>query len=209
MSDTRQRVLESACEVFAEKGFKNSTVVDICSKAGANVASINYYFSGKESLYREALRLAFRNANARFPLDGGLPEDAPPEERLKAFIAARLGRIFCNDPNGYAQKMVAHDRRNPVSSVVPLFTEMLAPEHQILGGLIRDLARTEISEESAGLCAFNIISLCDFLSFDQRARNRFLKKRAFSAEDIGRMAEHITRFALGGIQYALDIADRT
>src|SRR3954451_22724831 len=41
---TRQRLLEVAGEVFAEQGFKNATVREICKRAEANVAAINYHF---------------------------------------------------------------------------------------------------------------------------------------------------------------------
>ncbi len=51
MSDTGQRVLESASEIFAEKGFSDSTLAEICDRAEANVASANYYFKTKENQF--------------------------------------------------------------------------------------------------------------------------------------------------------------
>ena len=51
--EKRERLLETALEVFARKGFHDATVAEICKKARANVASINYYFGGKEALYAE------------------------------------------------------------------------------------------------------------------------------------------------------------
>ncbi len=38
---TRQRMLDIACQVFADKGFREATVADICRRAGANVAAVN------------------------------------------------------------------------------------------------------------------------------------------------------------------------
>jgi TetR/AcrR family transcriptional regulator, regulator of cefoperazone and chloramphenicol sensitivity len=203
MSDKRERILESACEIFAAKGFRNATVADICGKAGANVASVNYYFGSKESLYGEAVKQAFQVANEQFALDGGLPADAPAEERLGAFIAAKVRRVFCDDVGGHAQKMVAHEFSNPISSVSRLFKKELAPQRDILHRAIRDLASGKIPERTLRICGFNVVSLCDSRSFDLRARTRFLEKRVFSDEDIDRLAEDVTRFALGGIRAAL------
>ncbi|MGA0870572.1 MAG: helix-turn-helix domain-containing protein, partial [Planctomycetota bacterium] len=43
----------TACEVFALKGYRDARVADICTRAGANLDSVNYYFGDKASLYRE------------------------------------------------------------------------------------------------------------------------------------------------------------
>lgn len=53
---TRERLLASAVQVFAEKGFARASTREICQRAGANGASINYYFGDKASLYREVFR---------------------------------------------------------------------------------------------------------------------------------------------------------
>jgi TetR/AcrR family transcriptional regulator, regulator of cefoperazone and chloramphenicol sensitivity len=53
---TRKRLLAAAGRVFAEKGYRDATIAEICRLAGTNIASVNYHFSDKESLYREASR---------------------------------------------------------------------------------------------------------------------------------------------------------
>ena len=47
-SDTEMRVLEAAGEVFADLGYRAATVRQICEKAGANIAAVNYYYGDKE-----------------------------------------------------------------------------------------------------------------------------------------------------------------
>ena len=56
--DTRDRLLQAAAEIFAEKGFAATTVREICLRAPANLALINYYFGDKLALYKEVLQHA-------------------------------------------------------------------------------------------------------------------------------------------------------
>lgn len=55
---TRDRILDAAEKLFADRGFSAASVRDITADAGANLAAVNYHFGGKEGLYRQmAMRL--------------------------------------------------------------------------------------------------------------------------------------------------------
>ena len=52
-ASTRERVLDAAERLFAERGFRATSVRRITERAECNVAAVNYHFGGKELLYRE------------------------------------------------------------------------------------------------------------------------------------------------------------
>ena len=52
----RERLLDAAENLFAEKGFDGVPVRDITSLANCNVAAINYHFGGKDKLYLEIMK---------------------------------------------------------------------------------------------------------------------------------------------------------
>ena len=53
---TRERVLEAASEVFAERGFHGATVEDICERAGFTRGAFYSNFSSKDDLVLELTR---------------------------------------------------------------------------------------------------------------------------------------------------------
>ncbi|RMF19081.1 MAG: TetR family transcriptional regulator [Gammaproteobacteria bacterium] len=49
-SDTVDRILDAAEELFAERGFSETSLRQITSKAGVNLAAVNYHFGSKNAL---------------------------------------------------------------------------------------------------------------------------------------------------------------
>jgi AcrR family transcriptional regulator len=56
VKSVKDRLLDAAEELFCEHGFEGASVRDIASSSGCNIASVNYYFGGKEKLYEEVWR---------------------------------------------------------------------------------------------------------------------------------------------------------
>ena len=90
---TRRKILQAACRVFAEKGYRDATHAEICRRAGVNKAAINYHFRSKENLCAETWHKAFQYSLESQPPHGGVPEDAPPEDRLRGRVKALIHRI--------------------------------------------------------------------------------------------------------------------
>lgn len=64
---TRQRLIDAAAELFAANGFAATSVREICTRAEANVAAINYHFGGKDQLLAEVLRIPLQTLEESIP----------------------------------------------------------------------------------------------------------------------------------------------
>lgn len=85
-SATRSALLDAAADLFAKRGFDGTTIDAVAKQARVNKAMISYHFGGKRGLYGAILSEILTSMAAR--LEAVRIWDAPPEQRLAAFIAA-------------------------------------------------------------------------------------------------------------------------
>lgn len=196
--DTRQRVLESAMAVLAEKPFRDAKVAEICRRAGANVASVNYYFGSKEQLYKEALAHAHTLTEQIFPVPD--MNRMEPETWLAEFVAVMIDRIFCDNEGGWFSRMLFHAMSDPS----PMFREVIQTTHlneiQMLKQVVARMFHDPDPESvQVRLCVLSVMSQCMFLGYNRAARQAH-----FSGGDqktrCRMLVEHITSFSLAGIR---------
>ena len=198
IGDTRARLLESACEVFAEKGYRDATTAEICDSAGANVAAVNYHFRSKEDLYAEAWRHSFQQSLEAHPPDGGVSPDAPAEERFRAKIRAFLRRGL--DTRNAAFLIMHMEIANPTGLLDEVRREMIAPLQESMHALIRELLGEHASEQQVWFCGMSTISQC--IHAMARRRLKRLPSRGDLLETLPRetLGDHIAAFSLAGIR---------
>ena len=85
-ADTRQRLLDIAEQLFAERGFYGVSIAAIASEVGLTKQGLLHYFNTKEKLYGAILQRIsddFQDHQRE-----ALQASEDPEERLKKFYAA-------------------------------------------------------------------------------------------------------------------------
>ena len=58
-TEVQKKIVEAARKLFVKKGMKGTTVRDIATESGTNVAMVNYYFRSKEKLFDTIFEEAF------------------------------------------------------------------------------------------------------------------------------------------------------
>lgn len=197
--DTKDRILEEACKVFAEKGYRDATHAEICSRAGSNVASINYYFGSKENLYRAVFDHLRQEVERLCPLDGNLPATASTEKRLEAFIRGHLSRIYNPELMGDLHRIRMAEMFDSTGLLDELLQRQLAKDREQVQAILRELLGPGASQRDIEWCEMSIVGQC-FLGgpgpSDKGPRALF----GLSADEVGHLTDHILRFSLAGIK---------
>ena len=198
--ETRERLLDTACTVFAAKGYQDASIAEICDRAGANVAAVNYHFGSKDALYAEVWRQTFETFMQTYPLDGALPADAPPEDRLFARVHALLQRVFDDGRVGQCFRIGLRELVNPSAALENTKRELIGPHRKRTQALVRELLGPEASDEDVLFCEVSIINQCLSVNFFKERRNFVLGREHMSQTAVENLARHITVFSLGGIR---------
>lgn len=197
---TRDRMVQVAGELFAEKGFKETTIRDICSQAGVNVAAVNYHFRDKEGLYREVLRLMFIEGATKFPPLQGVHEDAPAEEKLEAFILSMLRRLFDEGKPAWKMKLMAQEMSNPSPAMQAVIEEGVRPMFNLLMGITRELVGAAVPENVVKHAATSVVAQCIHYHHARPIITQLGHWDLGSDAERVVLSRQLTEFSLGGLE---------
>lgn len=193
---TREKLLEAAAQVFADRGYYNATIREICRRAGANVAAVNYTFGDKLGLYTEVLRQLFRTPEIN-QLTAELDSARSPEEVLRKVIQARL-RSLCGRSDLHF-RIVMHEFSEPTPAMARV-VEGIRPAYERTGKALSTLLRLPPDHEKTRLCHNSIIGQILFYAVAQPILARLQPDFKLTPRQLERVAEHIADFSLAYVK---------
>jgi AcrR family transcriptional regulator len=149
--DTKTKILDAAEFLFALQGFDGTSLRDITSRAGVNLASVNYHFSSKEALHFAVIgrridaitQDRFRRLDALEAAhpDGPLPLDGV----LDAFIRPMLQAA--REHSDQVRPLMGRVYSEPGDRAAQFFMEFLRPTaERFLAALARALPGLPMSD---------------------------------------------------------------
>jgi AcrR family transcriptional regulator len=194
---TRSRLLEAARVVFSEHGFQGATVREICRRAEANVAAVNYHFGSKEGLLAEALNFAPLAALQK----ANVTADECPKIRLRLFMRAFM-LMLLDEKNASAQcRIMARELADPTPALDQIVSQAIAPLHDFLGKLLREIVGDKVGEAELRRCVYSIFGQCQFYRHSHPVLQRLHPWLRYDHKEIEAIAEHIVEFSLAGIKH--------
>jgi AcrR family transcriptional regulator len=198
---SRARLLDAAAEVFAERGYHAATVREICLSAGANIASVNYYFRDKLGLYTEVLRRAAASVG-HGAVRTIFERDMPPEQALRAVIKAMIAGLYGRDRPTMPFRIMRHELLQPTPALSLVVEEIVRPNYASLRATIGGLLGLPPDHDTTRLCAHSILG--QILFYPQAAPMLALlwPELKMSPERVNQIADHIADFSLAYLRRA-------
>ena len=201
---TRERLLEAAGRLFAERGESNVSIRDIAAAAGVRHGGVNYHFRSKSELYLEVLaRYGPAGAQVRTGHDpvlaAALETSSAAEARDALFaVVSRLVQRMTRKPHSIAIGLMQHELKRPGGPREEIFRNIIAAEHRALCHVL-GLIAPQLSEQDRKLAAMSLMSQCVFLRMGLPIAQRLLGVESFDAEFAARYAKLIVETALNGL----------
>ena len=197
---TRERLLEAASALFAERGWHGTRVQDVCRAADANIAAVNYHFGGKEGLYRAVWDRALETA---VDADGAglaaLSADAD-REWLYKYVRACVQSVFDTGAAGVLRRLMTHEVAAPSPVSQDILANHIAPNHAELSARLRRTIGPNATEYQVACCVFAVNALFSCLAMNVAARRALFRTDAPSPAEAEHFTREICAFLLGGIR---------
>ena len=194
---TRMRLLDAAREVFSQQGFQGATIREICRRADANVAAVNYHFGSKDGLLAEALNFAplaaLQQANVQ--------SAECPSIRLRLFVRDFMLMLLDEKKSSSPCRIMARELADPTPALDQIVSQAIAPLHEFLGNLVREVIGKNVAEPELRRCVHSILGQCLFYRHSHPVLQRLHPKLRYDHKEINAISDHIAEFSLAAIKH--------
>ncbi|OHB80479.1 MAG: hypothetical protein A2V98_07300 [Planctomycetes bacterium RBG_16_64_12] len=197
--DVRTRILNAAGPIFADKGYEAATVREICQEAGVNLASVNYYFGGKNQLYVEAVMLGHP---AKWAPEARLdwPEGTPPETKLKDFIHALLTHLLGMKTSSWQERLIVREIMDPSPACREVLREHFRVAFDQLQGILDEILPARTTAHKRHQIGFSIIGQCVYYRSGRKIVPLIVGEEELKSHyGIGQLADHISQVSLAAL----------
>jgi AcrR family transcriptional regulator len=126
--ETRTRILDAAEELFMQHGFEGTSMRALTTRAGVNLAAVNYHFGSKDALIEAVFRRRLDPMNAERISALEELERPEPEAIIRAFLRPSL-RMIEDAKSGERNfiRLLGRTYTEPTKGIRALIGKMYAP----------------------------------------------------------------------------------
>lgn len=196
---TRARILDAAGELFAAQGYAEASNKAIAALAQVDLASINYHFGNRSSLYQSVLAEAHHRLVNLTDLRQLASSDLPPASQLRVLIE-QLVDCSAQEPRSWHLRVLAREVLAPTSHLQVVFEDVALPKVLLVRRMLSRITGIPEADPALTRCLLSVGAPCLML---------LVGGRTFpgSWQGVFQMpapvvADHLVQFALGGLERA-------
>ena len=153
--ETHRRLLDAALLIFAERGFEAATTRQICERAKANAAAVNYHFGDKLGLYKAVLQ------NVVAVQKGRVAErdlaDLEPRAALGEFIRRMVAALSVQPTDPY-QRLMVNEMAQPSAGLAVMVECIMRPRSKLLCSLVSQIIGSSPTSWQTRFAVYSVIS---------------------------------------------------
>lgn len=193
---TRARILEAAGELFAERGYSDTTSKAICERAGTNVAAVNYHFESRDGLYLAVLQEVHRRLISLDFLHDLARAKRPPREKLGQLLDTLVPALL--DEKSWPTRLWARELLSPSPLLSKVMREQLMPKFGVLTGIMSEVTGLAPQNPALTRCVLSMMAPCMVLLIVNR--NIDSPIRTIFRHAPADVAEHMKTFVFAGLE---------
>ncbi len=197
-TSTRDKLLETAGKLFAEHGFKGTSIKMIADETGQNIAAVNYHFGSKQNLLMSTLKFVLEKIMTPVPVSTAGSRTTMLAE-LNRFILDRCQFLLSNEaPIWYGKLIVRAGFELPFADSQSGL-EFYKPDFDYLENLALRI-RPDLKSNQARLWAYSVVGQIFFYVFGRDMILLANDQNAFAAKNIVKIAGHIGEMSASWLQ---------
>ena len=153
MTPTKEKLLASATQMFAERGFEGVSTRDLVAISMVNLCSINYYFGSKQKLYDAVLDNIVDNVkeNLISKIDEYKKQNIPAIDKITFIISEFFDYLFSNKISNSMVMILFRELLNTSSGGDRVYKEIMEPFKRNFTNLVTEA--TGMDKQSAYITA--------------------------------------------------------
>ena len=199
---TKERILDTAEILFAQKGYQAVSVRQITSAAECNLAAVNYHFGNKENLYLEVFRSRWvpraKRLQESFRKYLASQESLSESAVVRALAKAYVDGPFSDDERLRHSQLMTREMTQPTKAFEHVAEQVIQPFFREVLERLSSVSSDKVGEEEMLLNIFSIFAMVLHFNFARVAVSR-LTGRKYDPSFRAQLVEQITQFSLRGL----------
>jgi len=197
---TRMQLLEAAGREFAEKGFERTTAKEICERAGANTAAVNYHFGGIKGLQAAVLEEARNRLFSADAISAAVAGKSDPKAKLESVLELVAQALTGPLSSSWVLRVLGREMVAPSPAMQETKEQVILPRVRVFRKFVAELmGLPENHPDVAYGCISVMAPICMLIIADRNHLTRALPSLELEPKNAKALARRMFRYAAAGL----------